>query len=189
MISGIGAIGLAGAMPSLTRAASTNSHIEIGGHMPEPWFAHSTLDLSKDLQAASAVGKLLALQWEQEGCQYCDELHSNNLQQPEIIDVGMKNFHVIQMDLWGEREFIDFDGEQRAENSLAKKHQVRSTPVIQFIKANANEADGAEEVFRIPGYAPPPLFLAVYEYVAQGGYETASLEEWIKSTYSQNQDQ
>lgn len=31
------------------------------------------------------------------------------------------------------------------------------------------------------GYAKPPLFLAVYRYVVEKGYEMASLRDWIKA--------
>ena len=32
----------------------------------------------------------------------------------------------------------------------------------------------------MPGYADPPIFLGVFEYVATGEYETVSINDWFK---------
>lgn len=147
----------------------------IAGFEPEPWFAETTLDLRQDLAQAKQANKFLALLWEQKGCHYCGELHQVNFQQPEIVALGKKHFHTIQMDLWGKRAFIDFDGETRSEKRIASGRFVRSTPVMLFI-----DGDGTE-VFRMPGYAPPPLFTAVYQYVVERGYKSASFSKWLET--------
>jgi len=166
VLTGLGALGLSSVFPSTTDAA-------IAGFDPEPWFAKTTGDLSKDMAAAVSGGKFLALLWEQHGCHYCEELHSVNFQAPEIVALGKKHFHTIQMDLWGDREFIDFDGEKRVEKDVAKGRIVRATPVMLFFD------DSGDEVFRMPGYAPPPLFLAVYQYVVEKGYQADSFRAWV----------
>lgn len=173
-LGGFAAAGLALASPQLAFGARP----AIGGHVPEPWFADTTLDLGKDLEAAAASGKYLALLWEREDCIYCDTLHAVNFQVPEIIDAGKASFHTVQMDLWGAREFTDFDGETLSEELLADKYKVRTTPTTLFFDRNA------ELVFRMPGYADPILHMAVYEFVAQEGFKTASLRDWIKIKYA-----
>ena len=168
-LAGVGVAGLATLMPRFAYAERP----AIAGFAPEPWFAHTTLNLSQDLAAAKKADKYLVLLWEQKGCHYCHELHTVNFQEPEIIALGKKHFHTMQMDLWGKREFIDFDGNTRAEAEIANARRVHATPVMLFF-----DGDG-QEVFRMPGYAPPSLFLAAYEYVVDKGYETSSLRAWM----------
>lgn len=175
ILGGIAVAGLVASAPELAFSARP----AIGGHTPEPWFADSTLNLKQDLAAATAEEKYLALLWEREGCTYCDTLHAVNFQIPEIIAAGKAGFHTVQMDLWGDREFVDFDGESLDEAFLAEKYKVRTTPTILFFGSDA------KLVFRMPGYAEPRLHMAVYQFVAEEGYKTASLREWIKTKYAE----
>lgn len=170
-LAGIGTFGMAALLPAVGHAA----RVPVAGFAPEPWFAETTFDLAKDLVAANAAGKTLALLWEQKGCRYCREMHKVNFQEPEIVAFGKKHFHIVQMDLWGDRDFIDFDGVKRKESKIAAGRSVRGTPVTLFF------GKAGDEVFRMPGYAKPPLFLAVYRYVVEKGYELSSLRDWIKA--------
>jgi thioredoxin-related protein len=144
-----------------------------GFHM-QPWQKVTTLDLNKDLARAKSEGRILVLMWEQLGCVYCAEMHNVNFKIPRIADYIKKNFYVVQMNLWGERLFRDFDGEQMSEEELARRHRVSGTPTLEYRKSAVKEA------FRMPGYADPPIFLGVFEYVATGGYETASVNDWFR---------
>lgn len=165
-LAAFGAAGIVG-LPGFANATP------IAGFEPEPWFAPTTGDLRKDLAAADASGKYLALLWEQKGCQYCHRLHTVNFQFDEITDLGKKHFHTFQMDLWGKRPFVDFDGKTRSEADIAKARGVRATPVILFF-------DGAgKEVFRMPGYAEPAVQFAIYRFVAEKGYADGSFLDWI----------
>ncbi len=174
VVTGVGAAGLVGLMG----APAVAGRARIAGFEPEPWFAESSLDLAKDLAAAAAAGKFLALLWEQNGCHYCAELHAVNFQDPEIVNYGKTHFHTIQMDLWGDRKIKDFDGETRTEGAIARGRFVRATPVMLFFDAKGTE------VFRMPGYAPPPLFMAVYQFVAEKGFEAGSFRSWVKNRHS-----
>lgn len=167
ILAAAGAVGFVG-------IPATKAMGKVAGFSPEPWFASSTGDLSKDLAAAAGAGKYLALLWEQKGCHYCGELHAVNFKTPEIIDLGKKHFHTLQMDLWGARKFKDFDGEEKSEAAIAKSKFVRATPVILFYDSKGTE------VFRMPGYAPPPLQHAVYVFVAEGAYKAKSFSAWME---------
>jgi thioredoxin-related protein len=149
----------------------------VAGMQQEPWFKQTTFDLRKDLQAASDADKVLALIWEQQGCEYCEQMHEVALKQPELIALGKKRFHVLQMDLWGERQFIDFDGEKVSEAKLARSLAVRGTPTTVFYD------ETGDQVFRMPGFASPEIFYLVYEYVAEEGYQDVTLQNWAKLKY------
>ena len=78
------------------------------------------------------------------------------------------------MDLRGDRMFVDFKGEKKSEAEIAKALRVTFTPTTQFLN------DDSKEAFRMPGYADPPIFKAVYEYVIEKGYEKDTFKDWVK---------
>ena len=176
LLQGGAVLGLSIGMP----VAAWAGRPHVAGFEPEPWFIESCGGLATDAAEAGADGKYLALLWEQRGCHYCEELHRVNFRDADVIALGKKHFRTIQMDLWGKREFLDSDGEKRTEAAIARGRFVRSTPVMLFVDAKGTE------VFRMPCYAPPALNLAVYLYVAEGGFKTASLREWVKKNYPSN---
>ena len=146
------------------------------GLYTQPWFkATSFLDLSEDLAEAKASGKLLAILWEQRGCPYCREMHRVNFQIPEIVSYIRDNFAVLQLNLWGDREVTDFDGEAVSEKRLARKQRVSFTPTIVFVD------DTGEEVFRMPGYFKPFHFLGMFEYVRAKGYDKEPFQRWLQA--------
>lgn len=172
MMRGLAVLGAGLALPGGADAA-------VAGFEPEPWFAETSFDLGRDLDAASKAGKTLTLLWEQKGCEYCRAMHELAMQQPELIALGLAHFHVVQMDMRGARRFKDFGGNAVDEAKLARGAFVRGTPTTQFFDALG------KEVFRMPGYAAPEIFLLVYQYVAEKGYVTAKLEDWAAKKYGQ----
>ncbi len=165
--------GIGLAIPSLVTAASATRGIE--GLNYQDWFKESTFDLRKDLELAETAGKVLMLIWEQVGCVYCQKMHRITFQQPNIVKLIESNFHVVQMDLRGDRTFINFEGKKEDESKIASGFFIRTTPTTQFLD------DVGNEVFRIPGYAEPALFELAYRYVVEQGYERTSFKDWVKS--------
>ena len=102
------------------------------GVYTQPWFFESFLDLREDILESKNQGKHLAILWEQRGCPYCKETHIINLRVPEIVNYIKKNFNIIQLNLWGDREVIDLDGEVTTEKKLARKYRIQFTPTMQF---------------------------------------------------------
>jgi len=158
---------------------------EDGLHM-EPWFHESFLDLGEDLTEAEAQGKRLMIVWEQRGCPYCKRMHEVNLRIPRIVDVLKNDFVVIRLNLWGDREVTDFDGEVLKEKDLANKWRVMFTPTIQFFPKTAHEiagqSGGDSEVVRIPGYFKPFHFYFLLRYAQTGGYEDEpSFQRWLSA--------
>ncbi|MCB2134826.1 MAG: thioredoxin family protein [Rhodobacteraceae bacterium] len=136
----------------------------------QPWFFDSFLELPEDLAEAAAEGKGLVVLFEQRGCPYCRELHSVNFARPEITDYMRANFLTVQLDLWGARKVLDFDGAEVEERDLAAKWGVQFTPTTVIFPAAAAGATSASEAeaFRMPGYLKPFHYLSSLEYVASG---------------------
>ncbi len=141
----------------------------------QAWFRETSLDMRRDLEETVREGKILAVVWEQRGCYYCKQMHEVNLQIHEIVDYLRAHFELVQFNLWGDRAVLDLDGRPTVERALARRYRVTGTPTIMFLDATG------KEVFRMPGYARPALFLTVFEYVAERAYETQSLEEYVRA--------
>lgn len=156
---------------------------ENGMHV-QPWFHESFLDLSEDLNDAAAEGKRLVIFWEQKGCPYCKRMHEVNLRIPRIVDYINKNFFVISLNLWGDREVTDFDGSVLIEKELANKYAILYTPTIQFFPESldkvAGRPGGEAEVVRIPGYFKPFHFYFLFRYAYSKAYEDQpNFQRWL----------
>ena len=160
----------------------------------QPWFHESFLDLSEDLKDAQDEGKRLVIFWEQRGCPYCSRTHEVNLRIPTVANFIKKNFVVLQLNLWGDREVTDFDGEVLTEKNLANKYSVLFTPTLQFFPKNlkkVNNRSGAEaEVVRIPGYFKPFHFYFLFHYAFDNGYDNQpSFQRWLSSIGNELEEQ
>jgi thioredoxin-related protein len=150
----------------------------------QPWFQDTFLDLSEDLAEAAESGRRLVIIWEQRGCPYCKQTHEVNFRIPRIVDYVKDNFFVLQLNMWGDREVTDFDGETVTEKQLARKWRVLFTPTFQFFPDSLDDAKGKPgdeaEVHRVPGYFKPFHFYFQFRYVKERGYETEpSFQRWL----------
>ena len=166
------------------------STFERKGLHSQPWFLNSFFDLKDDLEDATAQGKRFAIIWELAGCPYCRETHLVNFALPDISAYIKKNFEVLQLDLRGSREVIDFDGEKLTERELAKRNNIRFTPTIQFFSEDLKIFTNKKrlekiEVSRMPGYFRPQHFLEMFKYVRDKGYEGGDYRSYLKAKETQ----
>lgn len=143
------------------------------GMPTQSWFMESSNDLSNDLAAAAKRGRILAIVWEQLGCYYCKLMHEVNFQDHDVVNYVRGRFDFVQLDMRGDRVVMDLGGRATTEAMLARANRVTGTPTVQFL-----DRDG-KEVFRMPGYAKPPLFLAIFEYVADKAYKSMTLRQYV----------
>lgn len=178
--------GLAAALPLPALAAKDLKPIlREDGTYTQSWFLESFLELKDDLEEAQSKGKRFAIMWEQAGCPYCRETHMVNFAQPEIRDFVEAHFDIIQLDIWGAREVVDFDGSTTSEKKLARKNNVRFTPTIQFFPESPDDMDGksgkAAELLRMPGYFKPQHFLTMFQYVQEKAYKEGPFQPYLKA--------
>ncbi|MDP6876674.1 MAG: thioredoxin family protein [Alphaproteobacteria bacterium] len=157
---------------------------EEGMHV-QPWFLNSFLDLREDAAEAAAMDKQLVIFWEQRGCPYCREMHRVNLRLPETVSYITEHFVVLQLNLWGDREVTDFDGQVLSEKKLGRKWRVQFTPTISFLPksiAEKTRAPGGEiEVWRLMGYWKPFHFHHSFVYVRDKGYiSQPNFQRWLQ---------
>jgi thioredoxin-related protein len=141
--------------------ASIAGAVELGddGLHKQPWFHDSFLEFQDDLAEARGEGKDLIVLIEQRGCPYCREMHEVNFQREDIVKTITEKFFVVQLNMWGSREVVDFDGQTISEKDLVRKWSANFTPTALFFAwddpdnppANMREA----LAFMMPGYFKP----------------------------------
>ncbi|NNE51538.1 MAG: thioredoxin fold domain-containing protein [Sulfitobacter sp.] len=180
-LSTTSALGLTLSRPNTATAAEMSD----SGLFVQSFFLDSFLELGDDLGEAAAANKGLIVIFEQRGCPYCRELHEVNFARSEIVEFMSANFDVVQLDLWGARPVVDFDGEELEERDLARKWFVNFTPTqIFFPGERAGAADIREaEVFRLPGYFKPFHHLSGLEYVATGAYKEQPFQRYLQDKF------
>ncbi|WP_029030382.1 thioredoxin family protein [Salinarimonas rosea] len=150
----------------------------------QPWFLESFLELGPDLEDAAAAGKRLAVMWELRGCPACRDVHLVNFAVPAVTDYIRERFAILQLNVIGALDVVDFDGETLSEKALAAKYGVRGTPTIQFFPPGpeglAARAPREREVFRIVGYHEPEAFRRMFAYVAEDAYREMPVQEWLR---------
>jgi thioredoxin-related protein len=173
------------AAAGLPRTGRAQAVLTEDGLLRQPWFLDSLLELGDDLEAATGQGRRFALLWELRGCPYCKKMHEVNFARPEIVDFVRARFDILQLNIIGDREVVDFDCERLPEKRLAAKYGVRGTPTWQFLPEAAADLGRrpprAREVARASGYIEPQPFLAMFRFVLERGYERGSLAEFLKS--------
>jgi thioredoxin-related protein len=177
-------LGLTGGVATADTGLLPAAPVAEDGMHKQAWFHVSFLDLAEDLAEAAASGKRLVIMWEQRGCPYCARVHEVNLRIPEIAETVTSGFVVLQLNLWGDREVTDFDGQVLPEKKLAAKYGIQYTPTIQFFPETLEKVKGKEgrerEVHRLTGYLYPFHFLTTFEYVRDRAYESQpSLQRYL----------
>jgi len=124
------------------------------------WFKDSFLDLRDDLAEADKAGRRLVVLFVQNGCPYCHALVDRNLAQKDIEQTMRKNFDVVLINMWGDREVHGLDGNKTNEKDFAATLKVQFTPTLLFFN------EKGKVVLRLNGYLPPHRFKNAIQYVA-----------------------
>ncbi len=131
------------------------------------WMRDTFKDLQEDLEEANSEGKRLMLIIEQRGCIYCKRMHEEVFVIPEIKEFIEENFFVVQLNMFGDVDVTDFDGETLPEKEMAKHWGVLFTPSILFFDESVGSDKTAVQaaVATIPG--------------AFGRYTTFNMLNWV----------
>ena len=130
-----------------------------GYHEKPEWFKESFLDLREDVAEATASKKRVLLYFYQDGCPYCAKLLQDNLGQKKLADKTRNNFDVIAINMWGDKEVTDLNGQLTTEKKFSEKMKVMYTPTLVFLNEQGNVA------LRVNGYYAPNKFETALDYV------------------------
>ena len=146
----------------------------------QPWIRDTFKDLQEDLDEANAEGKRLAIFFEQRGCIYCTKMHESVYPDPELSDYIDENFFVIQLNLHGDLEVVDFDGDTLTEKQIARKWGILFTPSVIFLPEEVEEGKTAIQaaVAMMPGAFGRGTTLDMFTWVNEKRYAIDSDEDF-----------
>ena len=160
-----------GLMLGLAMPVAAAELVDDGLHK-QPWMRDTFRDLREDLAEANAEDKRLVLFFEQRGCIYCRKMHEEVFSDPAISDYIAENYFVVQLNLHGDIEVTDFDGDMLAEKAMARKWGILFTPTILFLPEEVPEGATASEVAvaTMPGAFGKGTSIDMFTWVAEKRY-------------------
>lgn len=143
------------------------------GYVEKPyWFKNSFLDIREDIEEAKSNGKRVVLYMYQDGCPYCKKLLEDNYGNREISQYSQKHFETIAINMWGDRDVTDLEGNDVSEKQFAENLKVMFTPTMLMLD------ESGKVILRINGYYHPNKFLAALKYVAEKKETVMSFREF-----------
>lgn len=144
-----------------------------GLHKPD-WLRETFLDLREDLAEAESQGLRLMIIIEQRGCIYCTRMHEEVFPDPAIDAYIRENFFVVQLNMFGDLEVTDFDGEAMAEKDIVRRWGALFTPTILFLPHEVDQGLTAAQasVATMPGAFEKGTTLSLLTWVNEELYLT-----------------
>jgi len=144
------------------------------------WMRDTFKDLREDLGEANDEGKRLVLMVEQRGCIYCTKMHNEVFPRDDVAGYIRDNFFVVQINLHGDTEVIDFDGEVLTEKQAARKWGLLFTPSILFLPEDVADDATAQNaaVAMMPGAFGPGTTLDMFTWVNEKRYALETDEDF-----------
>ena len=144
------------------------------------WFRDTFKDLPEDFEDAKAEGKRLLLIVEQRGCNYCRDMHEKTFVDPRVESMLLDAYYPIQINLHGDTELIDADGESTTEKGAARRWGVLFTPTMIFLPTELDpDLPAAQQAVAImPGFFSAGTTLDLLTWVAEERYLDQSEEDF-----------
>jgi len=155
-----------------------------GGLDPYEHFFQTTFgDFQEELQITQEEDKkALLIFFEMDECPFCHRMKQNVLNQPEVQAYFREHFRILSVDVGGDVEVTNFQGETMRQADFAfRENRVRATPVFQFydhegqpITRFTGATSGVEE------------FLWLGEFVADGHYQDTNFNRYKRDRQAQS---
>jgi thioredoxin-related protein len=171
---------LAAALVLTAAPVAAETRLGDDGLHKAPWMRETFKDLREDLAEANAEGKRFAIIFEQRGCIYCTKMHEEVFPREEVADYLNENYFVVQLNLHGDLEVVDFDGDIRSEKAMARKWGILFTPTLMFLPEEVAEGATAPEaaVATMPGAFGWQTTLDLLTWVNEKRYELDTEEDF-----------
>jgi len=140
-----------------------------------PIFDETFGDFPEELKRAQAQGKVgVFIFFEMDECPFCFRMKTTVLNQQRVVDYYKKNFLVFAVDIEGDIEMTDFQGNTLLMKDFAfKQHRVRATPVLAFF-----DLQGKLVTKYTGATADADEFLLLGEYVVSGAYKNSNFTSY-----------
>ena len=143
---------------------------------PESFFFNESFgDFEEELVNAKDESKKgVLLMFQQADCPFCYRMRTTILNQRKVQDYYRENFLIFHVDIEGDIEVTDFNGQQLLEKDFAfRKNRVRATPVFAFYDLNG------KRVARYTGATTDvDEFMLLGNYVVNEIYKTMSFNRY-----------
>ena len=114
------------AIPTLLQASTPRDPYQF-------FFEQSLGDLTEELEIAREEGKQgIFLFFEMDECPFCHRMKQTVLNQPEVQEYFKQNFHSLAIDIEGDIDIVDFDGNDTTQKEFSRSNRVRATPLLAF---------------------------------------------------------
>lgn len=140
---------------------------------PPRWFKESFLDLHDDVAEAAKSGRRLMLYFYQDGCPYCTKLLRDNFGREAVAEKTRRQFDVVAINIWGDREVTDLAGTVTTEKAYARSLRVQFTPTLLLFD------EQGEVALRLNGYIPPDKFAAAVDFVGARLEKTQTFADYL----------
>jgi thioredoxin-related protein len=141
----------------------------------EYFFDQSLGSFNDELEMAKEEGKKgVLIMFEMDECPFCHRMKTRVLNQVEVQDYFKQHFLIYTVDIEGDVEIADFQGNTMKEKDFAfKQHRVRATPVFGFF-----DLDG-KMITRFTGATNDAQeFLWLGEFVVDDHYKTTNFSRY-----------
>jgi thioredoxin-related protein len=143
---------------------------------PADYFFDQTLgDFREELEVARDAGKQgILIMFEMEECPFCHRMKRTVLNQSEVQEYYKAHFQIFSVDIEGDVEIIDFNGQTVTQKDFAfKQFRVRATPVFGFF-----DLDGKLITRYTGATSNMEEFLWLGEFVADGHYRETNFSRY-----------
>ncbi len=138
---------------------------------PGQYFFNDTFgNFKEELQNARDGGKKgILIMFEMDECPFCHRMKTTVLNQPDVQDYFREHFLSFPVDIEGDVEITDFQGNVMSMKDFAfKQYRVRATPVFAFFDLDGNYIKPA----RFTGATrDKDEFMLLGRYVVDGAYK------------------
>lgn len=126
-------------------------------------------DLSEELSNAKSNGKqAVMIMFEMDECPFCHRMKQTVLSRPDVQAYFKEHFLLLHIDIEGDVEITDFQGQPTTMKAFAVANRVRATPVFQFYGLDGKPLRGGRYTGATRDYQE---FLLLGKYIAEGAYQ------------------
>ena len=123
-------------------------------------------DFQANLEQALSQGKEgILVYFFQDQCPFCHKMEQEVFTRPIVHEFFHKYFDVYKVNIKGNKQFVDVDGDPVSQMKFAVQNRARATPTLVIF------GKGGEELVRFISNPTVEEFLALGKYVVDGAYK------------------
>lgn len=157
-------------------AAAAAADVAAAPRDPMEFFFHQSFNnLPEELEMAVAENKAgIFIMFSDKDCPWCLKMKTTILNRVDVQDYYREHFRNLTIDIRGDTQLTDFDGNEVEEKDFAfKQHRVRATPVFMFFDTSG------KAVMRLTGTVRDAReFLWLGEFVVSGDYQKTNFTKY-----------